>query len=152
MENRLATRVADAMHHWHGMVAEAVNGADNLESAAEAAIRAIDGHLAYGSETSGLGNALDDLRRAQGETAILDTLAWWDKAYQAWYLLWPSDGQGHGGQLELETDKLPSDALTAAVDELIFTGSSDLALALAERWAAGELTPDEQTLYGAEEA
>ncbi len=141
-------RIANAMPNWGPMVRGRLNDYEGqtLRKLAAQTIRMIDQSLAYGSETPGLGSALNDVTGAAGE-AILDNLAWWDAAYQAWYLTTPSDGQGHGGALDEDDEPCPQ-AIQDRIHELIFSGSSDLALALAERWSNEELTPDEQSEYG----
>ena len=141
--------VATAMPHWAGLIREwlADSEAQDLRELAVQAVWEVDHFLAYGSETVGFGNALDDLRRAKTDADVLDTLAWWDQAYEAWYLTSHSDGQGHGGALDPDDEPCPL-AIQNRIYDLIFSGSADLALELAERWSEWRLTPDEQEEYG----
>jgi hypothetical protein len=88
-ETEPAQAIAQAMPHWGHLVAETdYSATDTLAEVAARAIRAIDQHIAQTSDTPLLGPALDSLRRA---TDILETLTWWDRAYQAYYDATPGE-------------------------------------------------------------
>lgn len=143
--------IRKAMPNWATLLDDRDGGltcnGDDLQPVALQAIQQIDRRLAYGSETAYLTDAICNVTNEMADADILGHLVWWDNAYQALYLTTPSDGQGHGGALDEDDEPCPQ-SVQDAIDEHIHTGGSDLALALAERWANEELTADEQEQYG----
>jgi hypothetical protein len=145
---RAIEAITDAMPNWKGTLNDLYReDGETIKELAFQAIHLVDRTLAYGSETVGLGNALDDIKACETDAGILDTLDWWDKAYQAQYLTTFNDGQGHGGILDEDDEPCPQ-VILDRIHELTFSGNSGDALKLAERWSWEELTEDEQEEFG----